>query len=525
MAHTHNSISTPTSRRHRWFRWLAASLLVLLVVSAGTLYVLVAKYALPVLRGRILRALSTQFQSNVSLGSLNVSVQHGFDLDGQDLRIQPKALPDYPPVITVRSFSCHLRWRDILERTLHIRMVHVEGLKINIPPKAARNRFPHRKHHFLNEQIFIDRMECDHARLQFLTDSAEKIPLRFQVHRLVLLGLAPRHSMQFTAQLLNPRPKGEIHSQGRLGPWDIESPGLLPLSGQFSFQNADLSTTKGIQGTLSSQGNFHGTLENIQVDGSTDTPNFRIDGGGTPIRLQMQFHAVVDGTSGNTILQPVLAQFLHSSLVASGQVMRVPNVHGCRVMLNIQMNDARIEDLLHLGVKVNPPALTGRTQLTAKFDLEPGKETVMRRVAIQSSFHAVAVRFTSVKMQDRIDTLSLRAQGKAKQAKLQGNAAVDSQMQGTVMLKNDVLTFHPLQYQAPGMQIHLNGTYALDSKKMNMDGTARLDATVSQTMTGIKSFLLKPLDRFFEKNGTGTEVAIKISGTEASPKFTVARVP
>ncbi len=35
-------------------------------------------------------------------------------------------------------------------------------------------------------------------------------------------------------------------------------------------------------------------------------------------------------------------------------------------------------------------------------------------------------------------------------------------------------------------------------------GTLRLDAKLSQMMTGWKSILLKPVDPFFQKNGAGT---------------------
>jgi hypothetical protein len=37
--------------------------------------------------------------------------------------------------------------------------------------------------------------------------------------------------------------------------------------------------------------------------------------------------------------------------------------------------------------------------------------------------------------------------------------------------------------------------------------------------TGIKSDLLKPFDRIFEKNGSGTQIPVKISGTKNEPHF------
>jgi len=46
-----------------------------------------------------------------------------------------------------------------------------------------------------------------------------------------------------------------------------------------------------------------------------------------------------------------------------------------------------------------------------------------------------------------------------------------------------------------------------------------LQAKVSQTMTGWKHWLLKPVDPFFAKNGAGTFLKIKVVGSSKAPKF------
>ena len=50
-------------------------------------------------------------------------------------------------------------------------------------------------------------------------------------------------------------------------------------------------------------------------------------------------------------------------------------------------------------------------------------------------------------------------------------------------------------------------------------GTAKTEATVSKMLGGWKGFLLKPADRFFKKDGAGTEIPIHIDGTREAPKF------
>ena len=64
----------------------------------------------------------------------------------------------------------------------------------------------------------------------------------------------------------------------------------------------------------------------------------------------------------------------------------------------------------------------------------------------------------------------------------------------------------------------MSGTYGLDGA-INFAGTAAMDATVSQMIGGILGALAKPADSFFKKNGAGTEVPFRVSGTREDPKF------
>jgi len=58
----------------------------------------------------------------------------------------------------------------------------------------------------------------------------------------------------------------------------------------------------------------------------------------------------------------------------------------------------------------------------------------------------------------------------------------------------------------------------LRDEKLDFHGKLQLDAKLSQVTTGVKSFLLKPFDSFFRKNGV-TELPIKITGTREHPSF------
>ena len=66
-----------------------------------------------------------------------------------------------------------------------------------------------------------------------------------------------------------------------------------------------------------SRKNIPGELDTINVDGTTDTPDFSVDVSGHTVDLTTQFHAVVNGTNGNTYLKPVNAHFLHTYITAT----------------------------------------------------------------------------------------------------------------------------------------------------------------------------------------------------------------
>jgi len=54
---------------------------------------------------------------------------------------------------------------------------------------------------------------------------------------------------------------------------------------------------------------------------------------------------------------------------------------------------------------------------------------------------------------------------------------------------------------------------------MDFHGKLMLDAKLSQTTTGVKSFFLKVADPFFKGKHGGAELPIRITGTKDKPSF------
>src|SRR6185437_8451390 len=289
--------------------------------------------------------------------------------------------------------------------------------------------------------------------------------------------------------------------------------------GSYSFNAADLSTIKGIGGILSSVGNYKGTLDNIVVDGKTETPDFQVTRSGHAVPLSTEFHTVVDGTSGDTYLQPVQAKMLHTLIVARGSVVKVANPPGHQIILNVDIPSGRIDDLLRLGVRTNPPVMTGKVRLRTVFELPPGNEDLSDRLKLTGEFQVSDAHFSNAIVQDKVGALSLRSQGKPKLAKTDLADDVLAQVGGKFRLDNSVLSFSRLKFTIPGSEVDMTGRYSLDGNEFDFHGKARLQAKLSHMTTGFKSILLKPVDPFFSKHGTGTELPVKITGTKSEPHF------
>jgi AsmA-like C-terminal region len=510
-------------QRHSRWRWIVAIVLLSAAVVAVAAAIL-ASHAEPILRARVIETLSARFKSKVQLDGFHVSVLRGFQVSGDGLRIFGDADPNnhepgIQPLISVAEFRFRTGVMDLLRSPTHVNTVYLKGLILNLPPREQRGEIKNMGPKGGKIKITVDKFVCDQAQLIINTLRPGKLPLEFDIESLKMTSIGPNQPLHFDANLTNPKPVGNILSSGSFGPWRADGPRDTPVSGNYSFNNADLGTIKGIGGILSSTGQYAGSLDNIVVDGTTDTPDFRIAISGRPVPLHTDFHAIVDGTSGDTFLQPVKAKILNSWLVANGSVVRVQDPKGHRVELDVVIANGRIEDLLKLAIRTDPPVMTGAVQLKTKFDLPPGDPDVANRLKLAGRFRVSQAHFSNDKIQSKVDALSMRSQGKPRLALDNIPDNVRSDLSGVFNLENGVIQFSRLQFEIPGTQVNLTGQYSLDGNQFDFHGKARMDAKLSHMMTGWKAILLKPADPFFSKNGAGTEIPVKVTGTKSEPHF------
>lgn len=500
--------------------WIAGGTVLAIVAALIAVSVEISRGA----RGWVEDSLTHEFDSKVELSGFRIAIP--FPLvqgEGENLALHFQGRQDLPPMIAVKRFTLRASIWGLLHKSRRVSYVHLEGLQVNVPPrgeggsggdaKSAMRKF---------RTVLFDEIVSDGATLKILTSKPGKNPLEFDLQRLRLSSSGTDGALAFHATLSNPTPPGEIVSSGVFGPWNADVPSQTPVSGDYTFENANLGAFPGIAGILSSKGNYQGMLDQIRVDGTTDTPDFRVTLAGHPVDLSATFHATVDGTNGDTFLQPVEAHFGQTVLLAQGKVEHTEGKKGKTITLDVSATRARIEDLLLLAVKGAPP-MTGPVRLKTKFILVPGPKQIPDRLNLNGSFDLDSLHFTSGAVQQKVDNMSKRSEGKPKEVVNPEEAIktddVASAMKGNFRVEDGILTLSGLNFGIPGADVQLAGTYSLEPETLDMYGRLTIQAKLSQTTTGFKSFLLKFADPIFSKGGKGSVLPITITGSVEHPHY------
>lgn len=496
---------------------MAAILLAVAAVVLITLRLLLPlaqKQLSEFVRRRSTEIVRERFQADVTFGKFTIErLFPQVVISGGDVRLTKGASPGVAPLMFVRSFSVAAETAQFVRRPAHVHKLALTGMRISVPPRGEQEPQPARLPQ--RYPVVIDHFECGDCELDILPKNPEKHHLQFLIHRLSMQNLGLGRSAPYRASLTNAVPKGEIEATGYFGPWQPNEPSLTPLSGDYVFTHADLNPFPGIGGTLDSRGRFEGVLERIVADGHTSTPDFSLDVSGRPVPLDTQFHAVIDGTTGDTALDPVRAKLLHSIIVARGGVFGMPDHKGRAVLLDVTVSPGRMEDILRLGVKTERPALIGGLRFHTQLAVLPGPGKVLQRLRLNGRFFATEAEPTNPAIQEKLAQLSRRGEGKPGD-KEAGTAVFD--LQGRFVLDKAAAHFPGMSFSIPGAKLDLSGAYGLYSEQLDFRGDLRLNAKLSETFTGWKSVLLKPVDPFFRKQGK-TVLPIRITGFRSDPKF------
>jgi hypothetical protein len=520
-----------TAKRKKWFVTLA------LVAAVGIAGMLILAHRMagrvePYIRDQSIQYLQKRFDSEVEIGSLSISIPkfspvrllardlHGATarVEGENVVLRHKGRRDIPPMFVMKKFAFEVDLGTLFDTPKRVPLVHVNGMEIAIPPKGERPDLQNDEEEDEEAEetnVLFDEVVIEDSMLTLLPRDTKKNPLRFDLHHIRLQSAGRNVAMKYRASLTNPKPPGEILAEGSFGPWAAAEPGDSPLTGDYTFSKADLGVFKGIAGILDSTGHFEGTLDSVSAKGQATVPDFRMKSTGNIVPLKTQFEVLVDGTNGNVELKPVVGTLGTTSFTTSGAIVKHGGDLHRTISLDVNMPKGNLRDLMMLAMK-GPSLMEGKIALKTKIDIPPLSGKVKEKLLLDGQFDITQAKFLRAKIQDQIDMLSRRGQGQPKNMEIDD---VVLAMGGQFSMEDQLLTFHSLSFAVPGSGVDLAGTYDVDDDKLDLHGTLRLQAKVSQTMSGWKRWVLKPVDPFFSKNGAGTFLHIQVVGSSKEPKF------
>src|SRR3984957_4578714 len=495
-------------------RWILVVLGVFVVAIAIGATVLAMHW--PFTQASVVAGLQQKFGSHVEVKSFHSNFFPPRCV-AESVTIRRNTQPGVTPIATVTRLTIEGSYPGFFAVPKRISHVTVEGLHVFASPtseKAGPSAPPAQGGD--QTKIEIGDITADNSVVEFSSGAAGAKPMRFEVHKLTLNDAGDGQPMAFPAELSNPLPPGEIRAEGEFGPLDTSKPEEAPASGSYTFERANLGVFPGIGGTLYSTGKFEGKLNQLEVAGMTDTPDFNVSPNPHTVHLRTQFHAVVNGWNGDVSLKNVKAQMGSSTVLARGEIASKEGSDGKTVSLTGVENDGSIKDWLELLAHNHHPKMIGTMKFRAIVYVPPGQRDFINRLNLRGDFEIGQADFTKPATQEKVNNLSRIAQG---QKSDDNPESVFENMRGHVEMENEVANVSDLYFGIPGALAHIHGTYGVESDKIDLHGNLRVDQKLSKGTGGVKSIFLKVIEPMMKKKKAGEILPVKITGTMREPSY------
>lgn len=495
------------------------------LAAAFTIGTRLSREAEPRVREELERWLSDRLNSDVAIGALDVQFRPVLKVEGRDLVLRLKNRPDLPPFITISRLSGHGGFTKLSARRLD--EVRIEGVEIIVPPGRKADLKDLREAGRTDPApapaaaavppppFVIERLVTSAARVTVMPRDPGRDALAWDIRDVVMEPFTFDAATPFSATIDTPLPKDRAGVKGTLGPWPRGDFASLPFAAEYLFAG-DVGALPGLEGKLEASGAILGTLDSLATNGTVSSPGIGLRGKDTGrLAMRSEFEAVLDGTNGDLFLTKVVTTLAESVFETSGKVLRVPGQRGRHITLAVKTpTRADIGDVMRLLVDGGHPPLLGRFTLNGTLDLPPGDTDLLQRLSVEGRFGLSRARFTNAESQAKVDELSRRGQGKPGETSI---AKVPVDMRGTVRLRRHQLSLPAVVFSTEGATIDASGSYGLTSEQLRFRGIAKLDATLSRTLTGVRRYLLRPIDPLLKKQGAGTRLVIDVRGTRAAP--------
>ena len=512
--------------RRSWRRWAAiagAIALVALLIGA----VVLARHW-PFSLQNVTADLQDDFHGKVTFSRFHITVFPHPGCVAEDAKlVRDGSRPGDPPFAAAKKLIIRAHYLDFVARPGYVSHIEVEGLEIHIPPLGSE---PPAAWGSSASTTRVGEVTANNSVLEIARKAGK--PLRYELHKVILTSVSRKDGLAYDVSFLNALPPGEIRSRGHFGPWNSANPGETPVSGGYEFEHADLGIFPGIDGVLSSHDSFKGTLAKMETHGSVQIPDFKTKRAARGSPLESRFDSFVDALNGDVHLEQVETTIVKTKVLAKGSVEDEPGPRGKLTSVDLNVNRGRIQDLLRLFIKEPQSPIAGMISFRAHATVPPEGRPFEQEVVLVGDFGIDDGRFTKSETQEKVDSLSERAEGKKSETKEKGGKKTEdkdsdddqpervvSDLKGHVVLKNGIATFTNISFTIPGAVAYMHGTFNLLNEKIDFHGVLKTEAEFSKVGGGgIKSIFLKPFDAIFKKSAKGSEIPVKMTGTYSHPE-------
>lgn len=509
MATLSPAAQTATPAGHRRRLWLLIGVIGVLI-AAGAVWFISAHW--PFSYGNIKAMLEDDLASHVEIASYHRTYFPYPGFVARGLTLRRKTALHLPPLGHAETMRAQARWSDLLMLHKRVREVEITGLHIVVPPlgsQANHANFPAGSlGDFTGPDTAIEMFRVRNSVFEIMQQDGKR--LIFPIRELALTHFEKNKAMNYALDMQNAIPSGRVQSVGSFGPLNSKQIGVTPVSGTFDFTHVILHDVgEDIAGVLTGHGRFRGSLEAIQAQADTITPDFSVNRG-KPTLVAASVQCTVNGTNGDVVLHTIEAHTGKTSIHAVGAVQGAPK----STNLDIDVKDGRAEDVMRPFISDQVP-ITGSVWLHSHAYLEPRNHGggFLHRLHLTGAFEVPAERVTDQKTERSLTDFSHRAEGR-KESYDDEHATTDtlSSLKGPAQVQDGVASSKHLTFRIPGAEADVNGTFNFHNRDVHLVGNLRMDTDISHTATGFKAFLLKPLAPFFKKKNAGAVVPIAVTG-------------
>lgn len=430
--------------------------------------------------------------------------------------------PELSPIITIDKLAIQGSLTGLFRSPKRLAEVRIVGMHMIVASKQPDEGPEHVE---LNSgsggsSLAISRIVADGALLEFVKRGSKDAPYVLKVDKLAVTEVGSGAPMLYRAELINTEPPGVIRASGKFGPWNPDNIGATPVSGTYTYDQIQLKHFRSVYGVGQARGEFSGPLERIRTRGRVEVAGFGVDGSHHAIPLTTDFEATVNGTNGDVLLDPAVAQFRHTRLEVRGWIAGHESEHGKTATFDLAVPRGRVEDLLAL-FDDGEPGMSGPVMLHGNFVWPPGPIAFLRKIRMDLTFGMDRSRFTSPNTQGTVDKLSESAQGEKKAAIEEDPRTVLLEMRGGIQVRGGQATISNGAFHVPGADAAVQGTYGLTDHQVHLSGTLDTTGHLADTASGVQALLLKAVTPLLAKRGKERIVPFEITGSYGQTKVSI----